>query len=717
MRRQENKRYFYIGFLFLAGILGFAVRWAGIEHITADIEACLIPWSAAMKPGYGAAILTTFEGDYNMPYITVLWLLNYLPGRTIIKVKLFSVLFDYLGAVAAGLIVAHFSEEKKRDIGFTAAFTAVLFYPSAILNGAYWGQCDFVYVAFLLFSVWALLKEHFGAVMILLGCALSFKLQAILILPILLIYWWKKRSFSAVYFLLVPVIMEVLCIPAIMGGSSVFIPFSVYLRQLGRYPFMYVYYPNFWALFKEAPYYIFSNVAILSIIAGLGVFAVAVIRKRTETAEKQWMEFMVWSVFFMMCFLPCMHERYGMFLEVSAIIYAFLNRKTWWNAVILGAGSYIAYLQVTFGKHILPDTWIAVAYLAAFGFFTWQMVKNWNNQEEAVFFGARSKGPGKKKIFGWSGGLSEPEKKVMDYINRYVIGLAFLILTVLAVLVRKPMIECISPDYLPNLIEIEGNYHTPFYMFLMYMVSKSCEALGKTLFFGVKLVCVGADILAAGTLAVCVYDYGKRKSMEKDLLLAALVVYAAMLFLPMVLLNSSFWGHWDSISIALLAVGYLLYNREGELLAGVLAGLACGLLMHNLVWLFILAAVAVTGSREKEERQKVFRFSLICAAVILLSSITGLFCGYGLWQSLIKLVCFPLGMGSWVLYLGMVFVLLMGVFDYRYLPVAVLLEVAAVLDWGEFLYDMPVLPKPVFVLFYLMAAIWFAVCLKDNKKS
>ena len=103
IQKGRKRGYLYIIILLLAGAAAFGVRLAGIEHITADFETCLIPWSAAMKTGEGPGILRAYDGDYNMPYVTVLWLLNYLPGRTIVKVKLFSVLFEYLGAAAAGL--------------------------------------------------------------------------------------------------------------------------------------------------------------------------------------------------------------------------------------------------------------------------------------------------------------------------------------------------------------------------------------------------------------------------------------------------------------------------------------------------------------------------------------------------------------------------------------------------------------------------------------
>lgn len=717
IQKQENRRYIYIAVLLLAGAAAFAVRWMGIEHITADFETCLIPWSAAMKTGQGPKILLAYDGDYNMPYITVLWLLNYLPGRTIVKVKLFSVLFEYLGAVAAGLIAAHFAKEEKKGLWFTMACVAVLFYPSAVLNGAWWGQCDFIYVAFLLYMIFAILKKRYGTAMILLGCAFSFKLQAVLILPVLLIFWWKKRSFSGAYFLLVAVMMEVLCIPAILGGYSVFIPFSVYTRQLGRYPYMYVFYPNFWALFREAPYYIFSNVAILSIIAGLGVFAVAVIRKKTEISGEQWMEFAVWSTFFMMCFLPCMHERYGMLAEVLAVIYAFINRRTWWNALVIGSGSFIAYLQVTFGQNIIPDQWIAAAYLLCLGFFTWQMIKNWNGEAE------RKTGKEAKRE---TPEVSAIENSVMDLINRYIIWIGFAVLTVLAVVVRKPMIECISADYLPNLIETEGNYHTPLYMLVMYILSSVNRIFlpEKTLFFLVKLLCIGADLFAAAMAAVCIYDHKSRRSAgdssknagglcgnaegkKGDGKLAALIVYGTMLFLPMVLLNSAFWAHLDSISIGLLAGAYLLYVQNKEIPAGILAGISCGLLTHYAVILsFVLLFCLVPGKRRRgEERIKQRRFGNTCSVMMVVSSMSGLIIGYSVWQCLGKLAYFWPDMGTWMLYPLLVLTLLLCFFDKKWIPVWVLLEAAAILDWGEFLYELPVLPHTVYILLYLMAGI------------
>ena len=58
-----------------------------------------------------------------------------------------------------------------------------------------------------------------------------------------------------------------------------------------------------------------------------------------------------------------------------------------------------------------------------------------------------------------------------------------------------------------------------------------------------------------------------------------------------------------------------------------------------------------------------------------------------------------------MLYPLLVFVLLLSFFDKKWIPVWVLLEMAAILDWGEFLYELPVLPHAVYISLYLAAGV------------
>ena len=707
---RKTNQYIWVGVLLFVSLVAFWIRWLGIEHITADIETCLIPWSASMKTGYGVSILSTYDGDYNMPYVTVLWLLNYLPGRTIIKVKLFSIFFEYAGAVAGGLIVSHLVAKEKKNIYFVLAYSALILYPSAILNGGYWGQCDFIYVTFLLYMIYALLKDRPVLAMVLLGCAFSFKLQAVLILPVLVIYYWKNRRFSLLHFLIVPLVMELLCIPAILGGCSVFVPFSVYLRQLGRYPYLYVFYPNFWAFFREAPYYIFSRVSQFGVIAVLGVFAVVVIRRKEKTDEKKWLLFLFWSVFVMMCFLPCMHERYGMLLEVVAILYAFLDKRCSLYAIVIGAGSYIAYLQVTFAKQIIDDRWIAFAYLLCLGMLTWHLVRTWKEpdcvgitedmekngeitRQKEIDSQSKQNVPEENTSYR----TGKVENQIIDFVNRYMFLIAYVLLTLIALWVRKPMIECMSADYLPNLIEVEGNAHTTLYMTLVSGITFCIENLPflqeKTLFFLVKVLCIGADVLVAALAALVCNTITNRK--EK-----CLMVYLLMLFLPSALFNGVIWGHLDSLAISLILAAVLLWKKHEGIWSSILLGLSWALLGHYLVYIVLpMVWVAVRGTEQKT-LTKAARLTVLTGILI---SFVGLLSGYSALQCLQKLFMWG-EPKTWMLYPVIVLLIFACMKHSKWIPVMTFFQLAIILDWGSFLYELPILPPMVSRICYIVTA-------------
>ena len=58
-----------------------------------------------------------------------------------------------------------------------------------------------------------------------------------------------------------------------------------------------------------------------------------------------------------------------------------------------------------------------------------------------------------------------------------------------------------------------------------------------------------------------------------------------------------------------------------------------------------------------------------------------------------------------MLYPLLVLTLLLGFFNKKWIPVWVLLETAVILDWGEFLYELPVLPHAAYILLYLAAGV------------
>lgn len=365
---REKREIAAIGIIVLASAIGLVLRWQGIWCESGDFQSCLSLWMDHLKSGNGIQVLSQYTGDYNMPYVTVLWLLTYLPVEPIVGIKSFSILFDFVCAVAgAALAVTCKKEDHNGRIRtFVITYCLIFLSPVAILNSGYWGQCDSVYVAFVLLACLCMLKNKYVLCMVFWGCAFAFKLQAVFGFPILLLYYWKNKKFSFVYFLLIPITMEILCLPAIIGGCSPLITFTVYLSQMKTFPEMYYFYPNLWTFFQDTPYYVFGKMAITGTLVLLMVQAVWILGRKEELGTREFLPDFTWLVMTVLCFLPCMHERYGYLLEMAVIIYAMTDRKKWWFALGIHVIATLTYAPGILGKTLVDARILAAGYLVLY---------------------------------------------------------------------------------------------------------------------------------------------------------------------------------------------------------------------------------------------------------------------------------------------------------------------------------------------------------------
>lgn len=364
---------YWIFLIGLITLLGLWLRWQGIWYESGDFVNCLSIWMTDLTGGT-LKTLAEYSGDYNMPYVTILLLLTYLPVEPIIAVKSFSILFDIICAAsgAALAVECYGSYNGKQSTEFnakailTAAYGLIFLSPIAVMNSGYWGQCDSVYVAFIFLASLCMLKEKYPLMMIFWGCAFAFKLQAIFAFPVLLLFYWKNKQFSFVQFLLIPITMEVLCLPAIIGGCSPVRTFSIYFTQMKTFPCMYYYYPNIWTYFQNIPYHFFSLMAIAGTFVILLLIAVRVLECCRKLEQRNFFPIFVWVTMTMLCFLPAMHERYGYMLEVAAILWAVIDRRKWWLAVMLQTITFFMYTQGVMGQTFVEPKILAVFYLAAY---------------------------------------------------------------------------------------------------------------------------------------------------------------------------------------------------------------------------------------------------------------------------------------------------------------------------------------------------------------
>lgn len=332
--RKMSRKTFMIGIGILS-VLGMLLRWTGIRYVGVDYENSLLTWYLQLKEGGTLAALADYQGDYNLPYATVLYFLTFVPVEPIVSIKMVSVLFDYLEAVLIMKMVRQAAGEERRDLYGILAFGLVLCNPLAVINSGYLAQSEGIWAYLALLSFWYIQQDKPVKGMWAMGCAIAMKLQSVFILPMVLILYFYKKKFSILHLFWIPVAIQALCIPAILGGCSFDIAYKLFAHMLGKYPFLYYYYPNIWTFFKEAPYYQFGKAAIVFAFTALGLFAVLFVQSGRKPGMREYLEYIVWTTMTCAMLLPCMHERYNYIAELLLPVCALFDRRFWIPAIFL----------------------------------------------------------------------------------------------------------------------------------------------------------------------------------------------------------------------------------------------------------------------------------------------------------------------------------------------------------------------------------------------
>lgn len=170
--------------------------------------------------------------------------------------------------------------------------------------------------------------------------------------------------------------------------------------------------------------------------------------------------------------------------------------------------------------------------------------------------------------------MTKCEKRIADFLMRHLIPIAFIIVTVLGVLVRIPLKDFLSPDaegcLLPwydeicvnGLSEQVGNYNFP-YQLAIYLLTK----LPFKPLYAYKLLSCLFDFLLAAACALVVYSCSGKRHFS-------LLTYCAVLLSPVVILNSAAWSQCDSIYVFFSVCGLYLLMKDKPLFAMCCFGLS-----------------------------------------------------------------------------------------------------------------------------------------------
>jgi Gpi18-like mannosyltransferase len=209
-------------------LLALALR-VSLYHVeTSDYTVFVSQWYDFIQTHGGFAALKYNFSNYNVPYLYLLALLTYLPIPKLIAIKTLSVVFDGVLGLFTYLII---SLKYKRSYAAIAGALVIVFAPTIFINSAAWGQCDAIYTAFCMGSLYFLLKERPAWACVFFAFALSFKLQAIFFLPVLLMLL-LKRKLPLKYLVLIPLVFLLMLVPAFIAGHDAQSLLTIYAGQV-----------------------------------------------------------------------------------------------------------------------------------------------------------------------------------------------------------------------------------------------------------------------------------------------------------------------------------------------------------------------------------------------------------------------------------------------------------------------------------------------------
>ena len=371
----------YAVILVLLGLALFT-RVSLLPHVTDDFSDYLNIWMQYMLELPGTESLAAEIANYNMPYLYLLFgIAKLVPyAYFMFSLKIFSVLFDFILAYYVMKLVSILKENRMVQI---VSFFAALLVPSVIVNSAMWGQCDSVFSAFALGGLYYGLKKKSRLCWAFFALALSFKLQTVFLMPMLIVFLFRKDIRLRDIWVFAAVFVGLL-IPAMIAGRSALSCISVYWNQANSYSELSMLAPNVFAWLPQGTK---SNIPVTAagiFIAGsvvLGFLLYLYWRKdRLNTAGmvRASLIFAVMIPFF----LPLMHDRYFYLADTVAVVFLISEPKRWYIPALICMASFLCHAAYLFDAIVIPTYVLAFFILTALSLLALNFVLDTESRKE-----------------------------------------------------------------------------------------------------------------------------------------------------------------------------------------------------------------------------------------------------------------------------------------------------------------------------------------------
>lgn len=357
----NNKLHYFL--LLTLMIIGIVIRAAAIPYTNVDTHYYLIPWYDYIVSNGAIKALGDKFANYTPPYTYLLALMTLAPVSKIFAIKIIPIVMDVINCVIIYKIVIY-----KYPLGLTPAWATAIFWclPSVILNSAWWGQADSFYTGFLLLTLYFLVSNRALLAMLFFSISVAFKLQAIFMGPLLAILFlgamfkpsmFKSHFLSQTnrikmgYFLIIPIIYALMCLPAVLLGRSWVDVWSIYLDQANTFKWLSAYAPNLYVFISDQYFHPVSELGLIFAMIITLIWVGYTIKNAINFSADKLMLTALTSVALVPFLLPKMHERYFYPADLISLLVAFYMPRLWFLPVGFQLVSCLSYYPV------LSNTW------------------------------------------------------------------------------------------------------------------------------------------------------------------------------------------------------------------------------------------------------------------------------------------------------------------------------------------------------------------------
>jgi Gpi18-like mannosyltransferase len=338
--------------VFILTAAALMVRVALLPFSNIDLQQYLLPWFDTIVQNGGFAALKEPFYNYTPPYMYLMAAAAILKTLVspLVAIKMISICFDFLAAWAMYRIIR---VRHPHHILPWAGFFAVLFAPTVLFDGAYWGQCDVIYSTFLLGSVYFGLTRRPSWSIVCFASAFAFKAQAAFLAPLILLLL-IKGVLRWRHLLIGPLVYLAWFIPVLLVGYPIEMSIATYLQQTNTYQALNLNAPNIYLFISDRYYAVAAPLGFL--VSGLACFLLIWLyaRKIAVLDAEKILVFGVISMTLLPFLLPKMHERYFFPAALLAIALPFFGRRTYLVPTLLQASSLISYAPFLRQVVVLP---------------------------------------------------------------------------------------------------------------------------------------------------------------------------------------------------------------------------------------------------------------------------------------------------------------------------------------------------------------------------